>query len=237
MKEVPQRPTKHRWKRSFIKRQGHVTTAQKRAIRRHWPDLGLTFRYGERLDLEQAFGRSAPTTIEVGFGMGEALVAMAASNPERDYLGIEVHRPGLGAALMKIAELGLTNVRLVRGDALLVLSDVLIGPICDALCVFFPDPWPRPKDIGRRLVNPPLMEVLAERMRPGGELHLATDIEGYAQHMMAVVSDRPEWANPHGPGCFAPRPPWRPHTKYELKATAEGRDTWDLSFRLSATLL
>ncbi len=219
------------WPRSYLRRQGHITRGQKRAIARLWPQFGLTFKYGQTLDLEAAFGNDHPVTLEIGFGKGDVLAHMASQAPQRNFLGIEVHRPGVGALLGHVERLGLTNVRVLRGDAMIVLAEHLRGRPLDQTCIFFPDPWHRTKDHKRRIVRPQILSLLAERTRPGGQLHLATDVQDYARHMQEALHDSPHW-QPQGQDGRVPRPSWRPMSLYEHKGLDEGRAV----FNLRATL-
>jgi tRNA (guanine-N7-)-methyltransferase len=232
-KDEPRKPSgRHRWPRTFLRRQGQITRRQKQALRELWPQYGLRYRYGQTLDLEAAFGRAAPLALDIGFGRGESLIALAGQRPGWNVLGIEVHRPGLGAALLSAQEAGLENLRVLRGDALLVLEQHLEGAPLSECCVFFSDPWPREKDAGRRLVGALLARLVAARMQPGGLLRLATDVEVYAHHMVRALSSVPKlWENTAAPGPFAPRPGWRPMTHYEAKGLREGRQVFDLCYR------
>ena len=222
-------PTK--WPKSFLRRQGHTTRGQKRALRELWPDFGLDCSYGTTVDLPSSFGRTGPTTLEVGFGMGENIVANALADPARDFVGVEVHKPGIGAVLSAIQEHELENVRLVRHDIIKFLRDHVTTQAFDQVIVFFPEPWPEDKDIKRRLIRPLLLDLLVMRMRPGGSLHVATDVEGYARHALQVLGQDPRWTN-QAAVDFVDRPEWRPLTKYEKKGMAEGRSIFDLEFRL-----
>lgn len=220
------RSTHTPWPRSYLRRQGHATRAQKRAVGARWADFGLDCHYGQRFHLPDIFGRHADRTIlEVGFGMGDNLVAQARAHPDWDFLGVEVHRPGLGATILKMEEADVSNIRLIRHDVLHLLQDHLEDSCLDEVYVFFPEPWPRPKDARKRLVRPLLLELLEARQRPGSLLRVATDIEDYAHHAQAVLHARPGWSG--GP---CPRPAWRPETLYESKGRAEGRSIHDLAF-------
>lgn len=214
------------WPRSYLRRQGHITRAQKRALRELWPDYGLTFQYGELLDLDAAFGRRAPRALELGFGMGEQLIALAQSDAGRDVLGIEMHRPGLGAAIARADELGLRNLRALRGDALFVLADYLRGPQFDTIGLFFPTPWhDRPE---RRLVRDVFLEHLEGVCHQGARFYLCTDVPDYAAHAREVFARRPAWRQLPAPEA---RPAWRVVTKYEARAVREGRPVLDLAYR------
>ena len=205
-----------------------MTRAQRRALDALWERYGLDGEGGV-LDLDALFGRHAPRCLEIGFGMGEALAALAQAHPERDYLGIEVHRPGVGALLARLESLGLTQARLFCADAVDVVNHRLSAACLDAVYVFFPDPWPKKRHHKRRLVQPEFIELLAEKLRPGGVLHMATDWEDYARHMMQVMEHCALFINTAGPGNFAPRGE-RPPTRFERRGRQLGHRVWDLVF-------
>ena len=214
--------------RSYVLRQGRVTAAQSSAVERLMPVYGIAYSPAP-LDLEQTFGRRAPKVLEIGFGMGETTAAIAAAHPERDYLGIEVHTPGVGALLRRLETLGLTNVRVIQHDAVEVVER-MIGPgALDGVHVFFPDPWPKKRHHKRRLLQPEFVHLLATRMKPGAYLHAATDWEDYATQMLEVLSAEPLLENTAA--GFAPRPEERPLTKFETRGARLGHGVWDLVFR------
>ena len=214
--------------RSFVRRAGRLTNAQARALECLWPQFGLEPQ--GQLVLDQVFGRRAPRTLEIGFGMGDALLALAAAHPERDFIGIEVYEPGIGRALRGIAEQGLGNVRLISDDAVEVLQQNFADAVFDRVLVFFPDPWPKKRHHKRRLIQPAFTALLADKLAPGGKLHLATDWEEYADAMLEVIGAEPRLRNPHGDGCFAPRPSTRPLTKFENRGRRLGHVVRDLEF-------
>jgi tRNA (guanine-N7-)-methyltransferase len=221
--ETRQRPI-----RSYVLRQGRVTDAQRRACEELLPRFGLSYAPAP-LDLDRAFGRAAPRYLEIGFGMGETTALIASRHPENDYLGIEVHTPGVGSLLKRIAELGLANVRVVQHDAVEVLRH-MIPPGSLAGChVFFPDPWPKKRHHKRRLLQPALVALLASRLAPGGYLHVATDWEEYAVHALDVLRAEPLLENTAD--GFAPRPAARPETKFESRGLRLGHGVRDLVFR------
>ena len=229
MNEPQDRDEPRRAIRSFVLRQGRVSDAQRRAVDALLPRFGVPFQNGNApLDLDHLFGRAAPKIIEIGFGMGETTAAIAQAHPENDYLGIEVHTPGVGALLKRIAELGLSNVRLIQHDAVEVLQHMIAPQTLDGAHVFFPDPWPKKRHHKRRLIQAPLVALLASRMNQGAYLHLATDWEDYAMQMLEVLSA--ESALRNTVERFAERPATRPETKFEARGLRLGHEVWDLVF-------
>ena len=214
--------------RSFVLRQGRISDAQRRAIDTLLPRYGLPFQ-DSPLDLEAVFGRAAPKILEIGFGMGETTAAIAAAHPENDYLGIEVHTPGVGALLKRIGEAGLANLRIVQHDAVEVIEHMLAPGSLDGVHVFFPDPWPKKRHHKRRMIQPPFVALLASRMKPGAYLHVATDWEDYALQILDVLAASPALANTAT--RFAERPATRPETKFEARGLRLGHKSWDLVFR------
>lgn len=222
------------WPRSYLRRQGHVTRAQKRALRELWERYGLDAPHGRVLDLDEAFGRAgSKRALDIGFGMGDTLLARALAEPALDILGVEVHRPGLGAALIKIDEEQITNVRVVRHDVFQLLSEHVPERSFHEVSLFFPEPWPKDRDHKRRIVRPLLLELLERVCHPGAQLVLATDVEDYAHGMRELLEASPRWQNNHAEQPFAPRCAWRPVTIYEQKGIDEGRGIFDLSYTLS----
>jgi|SRR5690606_25257057 len=223
--------TSHRPVRSFVLRQGRVSNAQARAHQTLMPVYGIAYT-GRPLDLDQVFGRRAPKILEIGFGMGETTAAIAAANPDKDYLGIEVHTPGVGSLLKQIEEQGLRNLRVIQHDAVEVLQHMIAPGSLDGAQIFFPDPWPKKRHHKRRLVQPPLVALLASRLKPGGILHVATDWQDYAEQILAVLSAEPALENTAE--GFAPRPASRPQTKFETRGLRLGHGVWDIVFRKRA---
>jgi tRNA (guanine-N7-)-methyltransferase len=225
---APRRPI-----RSFVVRAGRMGPGQQRALEELGPRFVLPWQ-AQPLDLARVFGRRAPCVLEIGFGMGDATAQIAAAHPHLDYLGVEVHVPGVGALLKRIGEQGLTNVRIVRHDAVEVLRDMVAPDTLAGVHVYFPDPWHKLRHHKRRLVQPPFVALLASRLAPGGYLHCATDWEPYAQQMREVLGAepllRPASAHPPRPDGFTPRPPWRPPTKFEQRGLRLGHGVWDLLF-------
>lgn len=223
----------HRPIRSFVLRQGRITPAQQRALDAAWPAYGVDVDQDTPgpLDLDGIFGRRAPRVLEIGFGNGEQLLASAQAEPERDFLGIEVHRPGVGYLLVRAAAAGVANLRVINHDAVDVLSRLLPPDSLAEVRVLFPDPWPKTRQQKRRLIQLPFLALLATRLAPGGTLHLATDWENYAEQMLAVGDAAPDFRNVHGPGQYAPRPAWRVESRFERRGTKLGHGVWDLTYR------
>jgi len=216
--------------RSFVVRAGRMTVAQQRAWRELWPRYGIEAG-GTPLDLAAIFGRAAPRTLEIGFGNGESLVALAAAHPERDYLGIEVHRPGVGHLMLRAEELGLANVRAVCRDAVEVLQQCIPAAALDEVLLYFPDPWPKKRHNKRRIVQPDFVALVASRLRPGGVLRMATDWQPYAEHMLEVASGCDLLRNQSPQGDYVQRPDSRPVTRFEKRGQRLGHGVWDLALR------
>jgi tRNA (guanine-N7-)-methyltransferase len=214
--------------RSFVLRAGRMGSGQQRALETLAPRFVLPFR-PERLDAAAAFGRSAPLIVEIGFGMGDATAQIAAARPGDDFLGIEVHTPGVGALLQRIEEQGLANVRIVQHDAVEVLREMIAPGSLAGVHVYFPDPWHKKKHHKRRLIQAAFVQLLVSRLAPGGYLHCATDWEPYAQQMLEVLGAEPALAN--SDQGYASRPGWRPLTKFENRGLQLGHGVWDLVFR------
>ncbi|HXQ63775.1 MAG TPA: tRNA (guanosine(46)-N7)-methyltransferase TrmB [Steroidobacteraceae bacterium] len=215
--------------RSFVKRGGRVTVAQQRALAGLWPRYGIDYT-GRPIDLNVLFGRCAPRTLEIGFGDGESLVALAQAQPARDYLGVEVHAPGVGHCLLGAAAAGLCNLRLMRHDAVEVLEHSLTPAALDEVLIYFADPWPKKRHHKRRLIQPPFVTLLASRIAAGGHLRLATDWEPYAEWMLEVLGASPQFRNVAGAARYAPRPAERPLTKFERRGSRLGHIARDLEF-------
>jgi tRNA (guanine-N7-)-methyltransferase len=217
--------------RSFVLRQGYMSKGQQRAYDSLLPQLGLRYQ-PEVQDLDAAFGRRAPKVVEIGFGMGGATAEIAQARPDTDYLGIEVHGPGVGSLLKLVEERQLSNVRVIQHDAVEVFTHMLAPASLDGVHVFFPDPWHKKRHNKRRLIQPPFVALLASRIQPGGYLHLATDWEDYAIQMLEVLSQEPSLENTAD--GYAPRPDYRPLTKFEQRGLRLGHGVWDLVFRRRA---
>jgi len=207
-----------------------MTVAQERAWRDLWPIYGVGRESDEALDLDALFGRTARRTLEIGFGNGESLLALAAAHPEQDFLGIEVHRPGVGHLMLRAESLGLTNVRAACRDAIEVLERRVPDASLDEVLLYFPDPWPKKRHHKRRIVQAPFVELVARKLKSGGRFRLATDWQHYAEQMLDVVGACPLLENEFAAG-FAPRPDSRPLTRFESRGQRLGHGVWDLCFR------
>ncbi|MCK2185664.1 tRNA (guanosine(46)-N7)-methyltransferase TrmB [Halomonas getboli] len=225
-------PLHRRGIKSYVLRAGRMTAAQTRGLEEVWPRLGLTLEDG-RQDLETLFGRRAPVVLEIGFGMGGSLIEQAETHPDTDFIGIEVHAPGVGKLLDEADKRGLTNLRVYREDALLVLERCLPEGSLDTLQLFFPDPWTKKKHHKRRIVQPAFVELVRTRLKPGGTLHMATDWEAYAEWMAEVMAEAPGYENTatDETAPYVPRPEFRPLTKFEQRGEKLGHGVWDLIFR------
>ena len=225
--DSPDQESPRRSIRSFVLRAGRMGTGQQRALEALGPRFVLPFS-DSPLDAAAVFGRQAPLVLEIGFGMGAATAEIASTRPDTDFLGVEVHTPGVGALLKRIGEMQLTNLRIVQHDAVQVVEQ-MIGPASLAgVHVFFPDPWHKKKHNKRRLIQPPFVALLASRLAPGGYLHCATDWQPYAEQMLQVLSAEPTLANTAE--GYAPKPDYRPLTKFEARGLKLGHGVWDLVF-------
>ena len=218
----------HRPIRSFVLRQGRVSSAQARYFEEGMPRWGIPYRAAP-LDLDAVFGRRAPRILEIGCGMGETTATIAAAHPGNDYLGVEVHTPGVGSLLKEIALRELGNLRVIQHDAVEVVHDMLPPGSLAGIHIYFPDPWPKKRHHKRRLIQPPFVALLASRLQPGGYFHCATDWEEYAVQMLAVLGAEPLLKNTAA--GFAPRPDYRPLTKFEQRGQRLGHGVWDVIFR------
>jgi tRNA (guanine-N7-)-methyltransferase len=219
--------------KSFVLRGGRMTTGQERAYAAYWPRLGLE-RADGLFDPARSFGRTAPLVLEIGFGMGHSLVAMAAAEPDKDFLGVEVHKPGVGKLMALANDQQLANLRVYRDDAVDILRDCIAPASLTRVQLYFPDPWHKKKHHKRRIVQPAFVELVASRLAPEGLFHLATDWESYAGHMLDTLEESRAFANMAGPGYFSPRPAWRPVTKFERRGARLGHGVWDLLYRRQA---
>ncbi len=216
--------------RSFVRREGRFTTAQRAAFEGLWAGRGLEIGT-QPLALPELFPGCHRFTLEIGFGMGNTLAELAAREPDTGFIGIEVHRPGVGKLLALAEERGLDNLRVFCHDAVEVLERALADASLDAVLLFFPDPWHKKRHNKRRLVQPPFVELVQRKLKPGGLFHLATDWEEYALQMLEVIESLPGWTNLAGAGQFSPRPESRPETRFEQRGMRLGHGVRDLLFR------
>lgn len=215
--------------RSFVLREGRITPAQQRAFAQHWPRYGLDVTDAPR-DFDGIFGRSSPRVLEIGFGNGEALAWSSECDPVRDYLGIEVHRPGVGRLMNSLAARDARNVRVWRHDAVEILENDIPENALDEVRIWFPDPWHKKRHHKRRLIQPAFVDLLARRVKSGGLLHLATDWADYAEQMRQVLGASDFWRNRVAGHGYAPRPDWRIPTRFEQRGLKLGHDVWDLLY-------
>ncbi|OQP31561.1 tRNA (guanosine(46)-N7)-methyltransferase TrmB [Pantoea latae] len=215
--------------RSFVRRQGRLTKGQQLALDQYWPEMGVEFQ-PEPLDLTHLFGREAPVVLEIGFGMGASLVTMAQNNPQQNFLGIEVHAPGVGACLASAKEAEVENLRVMCHDAVEVLEKMIPDNSLRMVQLFFPDPWHKARHNKRRIVQVPFAELVMRKLKLGGVFHMATDWEAYAEHMLEVMSSIDGYQNQSETQNYVPRPETRPLTKFEQRGQRLGHGVWDLMF-------
>jgi tRNA (guanine-N7-)-methyltransferase len=220
----------HRAIKSFVMRSGRMTEGQQRGLDQGWPRFGLDPAVGVQ-NFDQVFGRAAPRTFEIGFGMGQATLEMAAAAPEEDFIGVEVHRPGVGALLNGMLAQNLSNIRVYSADAIEVLRDCVADASLDRLLLFFPDPWHKARHNKRRIVQPAWAQLVRQKLKTGGVLHMATDWQAYAEHMLEVMNAAPGYRNLAQDGRYVPRPAERPVTKFERRGERLGHGVWDLKFQ------
>lgn len=215
--------------KSFVKRSGRMTELQRQAYQANWQRYGLE-REAAYIDFEQVFSKQQPVILEIGFGMGKSLAEMVRQNPEKNYIGIEVHRPGVGKLLALVAEQGSDNIRIYEDDAVEVLKSSIHDQSLSGVQIYFPDPWHKKRHNKRRLIQAEFVDLLVEKIKPGAIIHLATDWEPYAEQMLEVLSANPAIRNQVADGVYAPRPKWRPETKFEQRGARLGHGVWDLLF-------
>lgn len=215
--------------RSFVRREGHFTPAQQRAFTQHWQHYGLDYT-GRLRDFDAVFDRQAPRVLEIGFGNGEAMAWSVLHDPNRDHIGIEVHRPGVGRLLNTLATQTAIHARVYKHDAVEVLQHEIAPLSLDEVRIWFPDPWQKKRHHKRRLIQATFAELLASRVRPSGLLHLATDWADYAEHMFAIMDAASAWRNRAGSGQASARPPWRIATRFEQRGLRLGHGIWDLLY-------
>lgn len=216
--------------RSFVLRQGRITPAQSQAFDAHWSRYGLEYS-NQVLDLDKLFPHPAPVVLEIGFGNGEQLLHASVKEQRRNFIGIEVHRPGVGRLMNGLAEADVGNIRISNHDAVEVIENQLGRSSLDEVRIYFPDPWPKKRHHKRRLIQSDFVELLATRMRPGGLLHLATDWAEYAEHMLEVVDSSSNWQNQAGHGAYSEMPEWRINTHFEKRGVRLGHGVWDLIYK------
>jgi len=219
----------HRRIKSFVVRSGRMTQGQQKAFDHYWPLKGLQIK-GGALSYEATFGRIAPVVLEIGFGMGASLVEMASKESDKDFIGIEVHTPGVGKLFQTMEEQQVDNIRAYCDDAVEVLQHCIPDNSLDRIQIYFPDPWHKKKHHKRRLIQPDFILGLRDKLKTGGVIHLATDWEHYAEHMMEVMCTAPGFVNRAEDFCFSPRPDYRPVTKFERRGNRLGHGVWDLLF-------
>lgn len=225
--------TRRRPVRSYVRREGRLTPAQKRALENYLSEY--EFPQSEAaVDLAAIFGRRAPTTLEIGFGNGDALAELAAAHPERNYIGVEVHRPGVGHLLMRIEKAGLENVRVANRDGTQVLRNEIPDDSLDEILVYFPDPWPKERHHKRRLIQSEFALMVSAKLAVGGRLELATDWGEYAEQMQGVLRGTPGLESLGENGGYTERPSWRPETRFEVRGQRKGHEIFDLAYRRAA---
>ncbi len=215
--------------RSFIRRQGRITQGQQLALANHWDRYCLDPHAD--YDFDRVFGRTAPLIVEIGFGTGDSLAKMAAANPDNDYIGIEVHKPGVGHLMLLLDQQGLTNVRIYCHDAMDIIEHKIAEHSLSGVHLFFPDPWPKKKHHKRRIVRPDFIELLTKKLKPEGYFHAATDWQNYAEHMLQVLSAGAGLSNASPTGAYCERPEYRPLTRFEQRGLRLGHGVWDLIFK------
>jgi len=224
--EQPRRTIK-----SFILRQGRLTHGQQRALDEQWPVFGIDYEE-KPMDMAACFGNDNPVVLEIGFGNGESLLKMAAENPEQNFIGIEVHRPGVGHLLHLIQERGITNLRVMNHDAIDILQNQTPEHSLSRIQLYFPDPWHKKKHNKRRIVQPTFLDTLAKLLKQNGQIHFATDWEHYAKHMMTTLEAHELFENSQASNQFSPKPDYRPITKFERRGHRLGHGVWDLIFNV-----
>ena len=215
--------------KSYVKREGRLTKGQAKSLESYWPTMGIEYQ-DHAIDLNEVYGRQAPTVLEIGFGMGKSLVEMAGAAPELNFLGIEVHKPGVGSCIGEAGEQSLTNIKLMEYDAVDVLKNMLLDKSLHRVQLYFPDPWHKKRHHKRRIVQPEFIELVRQKLEIGGTFHMATDWEPYAESMADNMSEAPGFTNTASEGHFVPRPDYRPITKFETRGQKLGHGVWDLIY-------
>ncbi|PKF50076.1 tRNA (guanosine(46)-N7)-methyltransferase TrmB [Enterovibrio nigricans] len=215
--------------RSFVRREGRLTKGQEQAMNDCWPTMGIDFEE-KQLNWTEVFGNDNPVVLEIGFGMGASLVEMAKNAPEKNFIGIEVHSPGVGACLMAARDAGITNLRVMCHDAVEVFEHMLPVASLETVQLFFPDPWHKARHHKRRIVQPEFVQMLRDKLKIGGIFHMATDWENYAEHMVEVMDVAPGYKNTATDGSYIERPEERPLTKFEARGHRLGHGVWDMKY-------
>ncbi|MFQ5469151.1 MAG: tRNA (guanosine(46)-N7)-methyltransferase TrmB [Gammaproteobacteria bacterium] len=216
--------------RSFVRREGRMTKAQRKALTESWSRYGIDCK-NQIIDLDEIFQRSAPRILEIGFGMGESLLESAINNQQKNFIGVDVYKPGVGKLLCELESHNIQNVRVINEDVVTVLEQMISGHSIDAVRIFFPDPWPKKRHHKRRLIQPEFISLLGSKLVKGGIVHLATDWQDYAQHMIEVLSSCKQFENVSEDGDYIPRPEDRPQTKFEHRGHRLGHGVWDIKYR------
>ena len=216
--------------RSFVKREGRLTKGQAHALENHWKDMGLNHADG-KIDSQAIFGNDNPIVLEIGFGMGKSLVEMAKNAPELNFIGVEVHRPGVGACIALAVEEGISNLRVYEHDAIEILADCVPDASLETVQLFFPDPWHKKKHHKRRIVKPEFVETIRQKLKLGGVFHMATDWENYAECMLEDMQSAQGYENLSETNDYVPRPDSRPLTKFENRGQRLGHGVWDIQFK------
>lgn len=216
--------------RSYVIRSGRMTDSQKSAYDQHWQTYGIELSAG-RLDFSEVFGREAPVVLEIGFGMGDSLIDMCVAEPESNFIGVEVHPPGVGRTMNNAALNDLSNFKVFLADAKDVLAECIADNSLSRVQVYFPDPWHKKKHNKRRLLQSEFVRQIASKLGPEGVLHMATDWQEYAEQMLEVATDEPLLVNMAQDQTYVPRPSWRPETKFERRGERLGHGVWDLLFK------
>lgn len=217
--------------RSYVIRSGRMTEGQQKALDKHWAQYRLSLFDGVATSWQEVFQRDAPVVLEIGFGMGDSLLEMVINEPDKDFIGIEVHVPGAGRLFSNAADKKASNLKIYLADAVDVLDDCIAAQSLSRVQIYFPDPWHKTRHIKRRLVQTALVEKIHDRLKPGGILHLATDWQDYAEHMLTVINGVPGFENMAQEGQYCPRPAYRPETKFERRGLKLGHGVWDLIYR------
>jgi len=235
MSDIPEfRPEfKKKSIRSFVIRAGRMTDGQKNAFQQYWPKYGVSLFSGAFTPCEQ-FGRKAPVVLEIGFGMGDSLQQMAINEPDKDFIGIEVHPPGVGRLIFTAGETGVDNLKVYMADATDVLEDCIGDASLDRVQIYFPDPWHKKKHHKRRIIQPEFVQKIRAKLKHGGLLHFATDWQNYAEHMLEVMNAADGYSNSQANGGYSPRPDYRPITKFEKRGERLGHGVWDLIYQRDA---